>query len=149
MRNNLAFLLLALPLYACGGDDTANPVDASTDGSKSDVAVVDAPSDTGSDAAPACTANGGSCVAVSACSPDKGLLGVGTCSGASLTCCLPLTACPPENFACCNATTSFRPTCVGGALECPAGFTQCTSDGGADGGGDAGTDAPADAPTDG
>ncbi len=83
-------------------------------------------------AVPTCASLGGTCGAVSACSAGAGYLTQSTsdCTGAASVCCLPLSACGSQaEFTCCEASSTFRPSCVSGQLVCTVG-TRCGSDGG-------------------
>jgi hypothetical protein len=90
--------------------------DAGTDGG------TDGGSDGGADAGP-CAAAGGVCTGVGSCGPGVGFIGNVSCSGAGNVCCM--NSCGgPEDFTCCTASATFRPSCVSGHLACTAG-TPC------------------------
>ena len=74
----------------------------------------------------ACTAAGGSCVGVGACGESVGHLGSPSCGAPYLACCFaPATSCGgAEDFACCDTTAEFRPTCSDGKLRCSEGQTR-------------------------
>jgi hypothetical protein len=66
------------------------------------------------------------CVAVSACEPDQGhITSKGACDSAEQVCCVPVDACPAEDFACCSASERLRPLCNNGELVCDQGETKC------------------------
>ncbi len=72
----------------------------------------------------ACAAAGGRCEAVGACGVGAGLLTSPSCGAAHLVCCLPLSACPAEDFECSNGSYCARPSCEAGSLACAEGFTR-------------------------
>jgi hypothetical protein len=77
-----------------------------------------------------CSSAGGTCKALGDCSTTQGHLSPDTCVDfGTNVCCLPLSACPGPEIACCGATFTDRPYCEGGSYVCEDGTSPC--DGGA------------------
>ena len=69
----------------------------------------------------ACADVGGTCSAVGDCGVGAGLLAEPSCGAAHLVCCLPVSACPTEDFSCTDGSACFRPSCTDGELVCAEG----------------------------
>jgi len=137
-----AATVCCMPLPACGNATefdccsataTFRPV-CQTDGTLACLAgTTRCASDGGTqDAGATCASVGGTCGAVSACNAGAGYLTGSTsdCTGAAAVCCLPLSACNSQpEFPCCSNGGTYRPSCVGGQLQCTVG-TRCDADAG-------------------
>jgi hypothetical protein len=127
----LLMFLLAGVLFGCSAPASTT---SSSDSGLADGAIGGGGADAGppdtaaaADASSTCAMAGGTCATISDCGYGVGHIANSQyeCSGNSVVCCLPQSACGEESFACCSGTNTFRPLCGGGSLACGLSELSC------------------------